>query len=272
MVINRTALLYFKEMTTINCWKKCNHNFSVICNIIVGDKRANVVPGLSSLHTIWVREHNEIADYLKINNQQWTDEEVFKNARKFVSAEIQHIVYKEFLPKILHPLFMFIFGLNPLSSGYFTGYNQNMKGIIRNEFSTAAYRFGHSLLRDHSFFDSTPHTLHNQFNNPDLVHQPQGIEGCTRGLYSHTSQGIDELLTPEITNKLFQTAPFNGGDLAAFNIQRGRDHGIPPYSKIVEACFGSAFVPTNFNPGVFGGLIFHSTTAASKLSSAYRFL
>jgi len=111
--------------------------------------------------------------------------------------------------------------------------------------------------------------LHNQFNNPDLVHQPGGIEGCTRGLYSHTSQGIDELLTPEITNKLFQTAPFNGGDLAAFNIQRGRDHGIPPYSKIVEACFGSEFVPTNFNPGVYGGLIFHSPTAASKLSSAY---
>ncbi|XP_063439582.1 peroxidasin-like [Mytilus trossulus] len=236
---------------------------------LAGDKRANVVPGLSSLHTIWVREHNIIAKYLKINNQQWSDEEVFKNARKFVSAEIQHIVYKEFLPKILHPFFMFIFGLNPLSAGYFTGYNQNVKGIIRSEFSTAAYRFGHSLLRDHSFFDSTPHTLHNQFNNPDLVHQPNGIEGCTRGLYSHTSQGIDELLTPEITNKLFQTAPFNGGDLAAFNIQRGRDHGIPPYSKIVEACFGSGYVPTNFNPGVVGGLLFHSATAASKLSSAY---
>ncbi|VDI74777.1 Hypothetical predicted protein [Mytilus galloprovincialis] len=235
---------------------------------LAGDKRANVVPGLSSLHTIWVREHNRIADYLKDNNQ-WTEEEVFKNTRKFVSAEIQHIVYKEFLPKILHPFFMFIFGLNPLSSGYFTGYNQNVKGIIRNEFSTAAYRFGHSLLRDHSFFDSTPHTLHNQFNNPDLVHQPLGIEGCTRGLYSHTSQGVDELLTPEITNKLFQTAPFNGGDLAAFNIQRGRDHGIPPYSKMVEACFGSGYVPTNFNPGVFGGLIFHSPTAASKLSLAY---
>lgn len=240
---------------------------SQLC-FLAGDKRANVVPGLSSLHTIWVREHNRIADYLKANNP-WTDEVVFKNARKFVSAEIQHIVYKEFLPKILHPLFMFIFGLNPLSSGYFTGYNPNVKGIIRNEFSTAAYRFGHSLLRDHTFFDSTLHTLHTQFNNPNLLYQPQGIEGCTRGLYSHTSQGIDELLTPEITNKLFQTAPFNGGDLAAFNIQRGRDHGIPPYSKMVEACFGSGYVATNFNPGVFGGLIFHSATAASKLSSAY---
>ena len=221
-----------------------------------------------------MREHNKIAKLLQINNPSWTSQKVFDEARRFVGAELQHIVYGEFLPKILHNEFMNVFDLNPKSSGTFGGYNKYVKGMIRSGFATAAFRFGHTLLRKNFFFDSTSHLLHTQFNNPNLVHEPQGIEGCTRGLYERRSQGIDELLTSEVTNKLFETPgiKFSGGDFAAFNIQRGRDHGIPPYSKWLEACYGSDFVPKNFEPGRPGGLRFIGPDAASKLKDIYEWV
>ena len=38
-------------------------------------------------------------------------------------------------------------GLNPLKSGYFTNYTSVTSGPVSNEFATAAFRMGHSLVR-----------------------------------------------------------------------------------------------------------------------------
>ena len=108
--------------------------------------RVNEQLSLIVMHTLWMREHNRIATFLARTNPKWNDERVFQEARRIVIAEYQHIIYKEWLPIILGPNYMSRFGLWPLSSGYSNAYLDSFDPRVTNEFATAAFRFGHSLI------------------------------------------------------------------------------------------------------------------------------
>src|SRR5919202_4438537 len=101
-----------------------------------GDVRANENIELTSLHTLFVREHNRIADAISRANPGLDDETVYQMARARVIAEMQAITYNEWLPALLGPG-----ALQP-----YRGYDPTVNPGIANEFSTAAFRLGHSLL------------------------------------------------------------------------------------------------------------------------------
>jgi peroxidase len=54
------------------------------------------------MHTLWLREHNRVANalYAKYGASK-TDEFYYQEARRIVIAELQHITYNEFLPVII---------------------------------------------------------------------------------------------------------------------------------------------------------------------------
>ena len=92
------------------------------------------------MHTLWFREHNRLATRLSELNRRWSEEKVFQEARRILTAEWQHIIYNEWLPILLGDNYMRRFNLYPTTEGYFLNYDDSIDPRINNEFSTAAFR------------------------------------------------------------------------------------------------------------------------------------
>lgn len=60
-----------------------------------GDVRTNQNLLLVAMQTIWLREHNRVADRLALLNPFWPDEILFQETRKIVIAKYQHIIFNE---------------------------------------------------------------------------------------------------------------------------------------------------------------------------------
>ena len=64
------------------------------------------------IHTAFHRQHNKVAAELSRLNPSWNDEQIFQEARRFVVAQYEHIVYEEWLPIIIGKKFKTIKSLN----------------------------------------------------------------------------------------------------------------------------------------------------------------
>ena len=52
------------------------------------------MPGLNSMHTLMVREHNRLCDLIKDINPALDDEGIYQNARRILIGEWQSIIYR----------------------------------------------------------------------------------------------------------------------------------------------------------------------------------
>ena len=190
--------------------------------VLAGDPRAAENPDLAAIHTLWVREHNWHVERLGKVHPQWTGDQLYRQARAIVTAEIQQVTYREFLPTLLGP------GAIP----QWNGYRSNVDPTISVEFSVAAMRFGHSivsnvvsreaedgsltgpemLLRDAFFMPASEFVKHG------------GADGFLRHIGSDVSNTLDAHLVDDLRN--FLNDPPVAIDLAAINIQRSRDVGL----------------------------------------------
>ncbi|XP_067224184.1 peroxidasin homolog isoform X4 [Chanodichthys erythropterus] len=238
-IVQRTGkpLLPFATGPPTECMR--DENESPIPCFLAGDHRANEQLGLTAMHTVWFREHNRIASELLRLNPHWDGDTIYHEARKIVGAQMQHITYSHWLPKILGEAGMRLMG-------DYNGYNPNINAGILNAFATAAFRFGHTLINpilyrlDETFqpIQQGHILLHKAFFSPFRIVNEGGIDPLLRGLFGVAGKMrvSTQLLNTELTERLFSMAHAVALDLAAMNIQRGRDHGIPPYNDYRVFC------------------------------------
>lgn len=194
---------------------------------IAGDFRANEQIGLIALHTVFMREHNRIAVTIGKQNPSWSGDQRYEYARALVMALMQVITYQEFLPTLL--------GRDALPS--YRGYNSSVNPSISNEFATAAFRVGHTMLSSQLLrIDANGQPaaeghlrLKDAFFRPQEIQQ-HGIESVLRGLCEQRAQKVDLQIVDDVRNLLFNNIG-QGLDLASLNIQRGRDHGLASYQN-----------------------------------------
>ncbi len=209
-----------------------------------GDVRGNENIELTALQTVFLRNHNAIATKLHTLHSTWTDEQLYQEARKINIAEYQSIIYNEYIPAL--------YGAHAMSA--YSGYNSSVNPSISNEFSTVAFRMGHSMvspsiarednngLRIPNLGGDIPLAV--DFFNPTLLN-PSGVTDPNTGLKSTdigpilkgsadgNGQAMDTMAVSAIRNLLFANFGGQGGeDLIARDIQRGRDNGIASYNTL----------------------------------------
>ncbi len=211
-----------------------------------GDVRGNENLELTALQTLFVRNHNRLAAALQKEHPTWTDEQLYQEARKLNIATEQMITYTEYLPDLL--------GASALKP--YTGYHPNLDPAIATEFSTVAFRFGHSLLSGNIERQSNAGQdiadvsaggasipLSEDFFDPNLLgvtgavdpltgHSASDIDAVLEGDADGTAQAMDVLAINDVRNLLFGNGAFGGQDLIARDIQRARDDGIGTYNQV----------------------------------------
>lgn len=206
-----------------------------------GDIRANQQPGILSMQTLWVREHNRIASQLASVNPHWDDEKLFQVTKRIQEGRYQHIVFSEWLPWQLGPRVMTEYDLWVSNTGR-TSYDDTLDATLSNEFSSAHFRYAHTnvpgaYLRIDEEGEKLPALrLKDAYFVPlnDTYHP---VDDVLRGSVVQPMAPFNRFGDHGVTHYLFRkpSLPY-GDDLFAVDIQRGRDHGVRPYVDWVQLC------------------------------------
>jgi Ca2+-binding RTX toxin-like protein len=163
----------------------------------------------------------------KLGNIYWNEEKMFTAAKLVVEMEYQHTAVDQYARSITPDLPEFV------------GYNSGENATVSLEYAQAAFRFGHSTMRETiDIMDPNGSitgkvmsvALEQAFLNPSL-YASKGAAAIAMGMTHQQMGEIDEILTPAMNQGLLGQ-PL---DLAAINIARGRDIGLPTLNDFREA-------------------------------------
>lgn len=109
----------------------------------IGDPRNDENLAVAQLHLAFLKFHNVVVAHLA--EQGVSGEALFEQARRIVTMHYQWIVLYDFLPRVLEPEIL----NQVIATGRrFFKVNDGDEPAMPIEFSVAAYRFGHSMIRD----------------------------------------------------------------------------------------------------------------------------
>ena len=283
-----------------------NYNEALLASHFVsGDHRANENVGLTTMHFIFHEEHNLEADAIKaaviaqaglqgdvstagaaaeaaylaqwqIAPGVWDGEKIYQAARIITESEYNHIAIDQYVGTLV-------------ALPEFVSYSADVNLDISLEFAQAVFRLGHSQLTETMRIaipdgngvppgeagyipTYTSVGLFDAFLNPAL-YDAVGPSGIALGLLNQQGNEIDEFVTAALQQSLVGT-PL---DLAALNISRGRDVGLPTLNEARQQIFDGLVQNTNnaSNPGIapytswedFGGHLRHAESLVNFIAA-----
>lgn len=187
-------------------------------SFLSGDPRNSETVVLTSLHTLWMREHNRLCGEIASVYPDWTAEQRFWKARQVVVAKIQRITYREWLPQLL-------------GTTMWSGIPKKDDPQMVAEFSVSAFRIGHDMIPA----NVGPFPLEDLFFNITKIQQ-NGIEPFLQGAYQTPSETADAHVVDALRNFLF--GPAVGEDLVTRNLFRAREQEVGTYVQVAN-CYGN---------------------------------
>jgi Ca2+-binding RTX toxin-like protein len=223
-----------------------NPMISPLDHYIGGDGRANENFTLTSMHTIWARNHNFHVEKLQAAGFEGTPEELFQAAKMVNEAEYQRVVFTEFADALIG-------GIQGDGSHGFEGYNDQADAGISHEFAAAVYRIGHSLIGDTitvkgpdgqnvsvNLFDAFLNPTNDVFTPAEIAqlqamgydpkpgYEQLGTGAILAGIVEQPAEDVDFNIVDAVRNDLVRIR----ADLFAFNVARGRDVGLGTLNQV----------------------------------------
>jgi heme peroxidase len=196
---------------------------------VSGDVRVGENPELSGVTALFIREHNFWVGQLQQAHPNWTGDQLYEAARAITTAEYEHVITSEFLPALIGT-----------DLGPYRGYDPNVNPNVSMEFSTVAFRVGHSQVSGtQTRIDNDGNVVATQsladafFDTPAQSAGADNFNALLRNLSADPSQATDPFSADVLRNAL--SAPPQLVDLIAIDIQRQRDLGLGTLNETRQA-------------------------------------
>jgi heme peroxidase len=128
---------------------------------LVGDPRNDENLITAQLHLLFIQFHNRVVDRVQDTEPRLVGTELFEEAQRIVRWHYQWIVVHDFLPMIVGTEMRdrVLRAVVDQDSGEPRLFNPQGQPFMPVEFSGAAFRFGHSMVRDNYVINDTAHVV-----------------------------------------------------------------------------------------------------------------
>ncbi|KAI4057614.1 dual oxidase 1 [Homo sapiens] len=203
-----------------------------------GAERGNREPFLQALGLLWFRYHNLWAQRLARQHPDWEDEELFQHARKRVIATYQNIAVYEWLPSFLQK-----------TLPEYTGYRPFLDPSISSEFVAASEQFLSTMVPPGVYMRNASCHFQGVINRNSSVSRAlrvcnsywsrehpslqsaEDVDALLLGMASQIAEREDHVLVEDVRDFWPGPLKFSRTDHLASCLQRGRDLGLPSYTK-----------------------------------------
>ncbi|KAL6035782.1 hypothetical protein STEG23_005179 [Scotinomys teguina] len=203
-----------------------------------GAQRGNREPFLQALGLLWFRYHNLCARKLAQEHPHWGDEELFQHARKRVIATYQNIAMYEWLPSFLKQ-----------TPPEYAGYHPFLDPSISPEFVVASEQYFSTMVppgvymrnaschfqriaNNNSSFSRALRVCNSYWSreHPNL-RSSEDVDALLLGMVSQIAEREDHVVVEDVQDFWPGPLKFSRTDYLASCLQRGRDLGLPSYTK-----------------------------------------